>query len=188
MRRCHGIAAIAFGSFLLAGSVSSNSADFGTLTAEAAEATVETEILQEETGSSEEPAETPRMTLDNQEYETLLRIVEAEAGCEDDTGKLIVANVILNRVDSDRFPDTVHDVVYQKVGGNAQFSPTANGSIDTVSVSSSTIDAVERALAGEDESNGALFFRAVYCKSGWFDRQLTRVVEHGNHIFYTFKQ
>ena len=36
-----------------------------------------------------------------EDYENLLRIVEAEAGGEDETGKLLVANVVLNRVESD---------------------------------------------------------------------------------------
>mgnify|MGYP000791585216 CR=1 FL=1 len=40
-------------------------------------------------------------------------------------------------------------------------------------------------LNGEDISQGALFFRSVRSRSGWFDQKLSRVLEHGNHIFYT---
>lgn len=185
MRRCYQKIAV-LGGFVLAGSISFNSGSLKSLTVYAAEENVETVIPQEENKNVTEQTISTYQILDEQEYEILLRIVEAEAGCEDDIGKLIVANVILNRVNSDLFPDTISEVVYQKVGGNAQFSPTANGTIDSVTVSESTINAVERALSGEDESNGAFFFRAVYCKSGWFDRNLTKVIEHGNHIFYTF--
>lgn len=197
MRRCDRGIALALGAVLLAGSVSFNSDSFGALQASAAEQTP-TELaifpdftIQEEVLTEEENVETEiltehHLTLDEQEYEVLLKIVEAEAGCEDETGKMLVANVILNRVNSDRFPDTVSDVVYQRVQGNAQFSPVANGTINSVNVSDATVEAVDRVLAGEDESQGAFFFRATYCKSKWFDRKLTRVVEHGRHIFYTF--
>ena len=57
----------------------------------------------------------------------LLRIVQAEAGICDDKGKILVANVIINRVKSSRFPGNVRDVVYQR----SQFSPVSNGTINT---------------------------------------------------------
>ena len=152
------------------------------------EENVETEIPADESKSSTTPAVATgktRLELNDNEYKVLLKIVEAEAGSEDLTGKMLVANVIMNRVNSDKFPNTVTEVVYQKHQGRAQFSPTVDGRIDTVNVSQETITAVERVLNGEDSSNGALYFRSVYCNSGWFDRALTRVIEHGNHIFYT---
>lgn len=150
------------------------------------EENVETEIPADE--SESEPTvvaeDTTNLKLNDNEYKVLLKIVEAEAGSEDLTGKMLVANVIMNRVNSQSFPDTVTEVVYQRHQGKAQFSPTADGRIDTVNVSQETITAVERVLNGEDSSNGALYFRSVYSNSGWFDRALTRVIEHGNHIFY----
>ena len=45
--------------------------------------------------------------LEQADLEVLLRIVEAEAGCEDEDGKLLVANVILNRLNSEKFPDSI---------------------------------------------------------------------------------
>ena len=150
------------------------------------EENVETEIPADE--SESEPTvvaeDTTNLKLNDNEYKVLLKIVEAEAGSEDLTGKMLVANVIMNRVNSQAFPDTVTEVVYQRHQGKAQFSPTADGRIDTVNVSPETITAVERVLNGEDSSNGALYFRSVYSNSGWFDSALTRVIEHGNHIFY----
>ena len=99
---------------------------------------------------------------------------------------MLVANVIMNRVNNDRFPDTVTEVVYQKnSNGKAQFSPTVNGRIDSVKISQQTVDAVERVLDGEDSSNGALYFRSIHSSSVWHDQALSRVLEHGNHIFYT---
>ena len=150
------------------------------------EENVETEIPADE--SESEPTvvaeDTTNLKLNDNEYKVLLKIVEAEAGSEDLTGKMLVANVIMNRVNSQKFPDTVTEVVYQRHQGKAQFSPTADGRIDTVNVSQETITAVDKVLNGEDSSNGALYFRSVYSNSGWFDSALTRVIEHGNHIFY----
>ena len=54
-----------------------------------------------------------------------------------------------------------------------------------MNVSPETVEAVARAMNGEDASLGALYFRSVHSSSGWFDRTLNRVVEYGNHIFYT---
>ena len=154
------------------------------------EENVETEIPADE--SEPDPTEVEpeeynhKIELNNNEYNVLLRIVQAEAGGEDITGKMLVANVIMNRVNHKRFPNTVTEVVYQKnPNGKAQFSPTVDGRMDSVSVSQETVDAVERVLCGEDSSNGALYFRSVRSTSGWHDRALTRVLEHGNHIFYT---
>lgn len=129
------------------------------------------------------------MTVSDEDYDVLLRIVEAEAGGEDYTGKLLVANVVLNRVKSDRFPDTIKDVVYQKLHGKAQFSPVGSGRIDTVIVSDETIEAVDAALAGEDVSEGALYFAArKYADSGkmeWFDTNLNYLFAYGGHEFFT---
>ncbi|MCM1056696.1 MAG: cell wall hydrolase [Firmicutes bacterium] len=126
--------------------------------------------------------------LEEEELEVLQRIVEAEAGNEDEDGKLLVANVVLNRVDSDRFPETVTEVVFQQSKGVTQFSPVASGRIYTVEVSEETVAAVERALAGEDISQGALFFAArKYASSSkmrWFDEKLTFLFRHGGHEFY----
>lgn len=124
-------------------------------------------------------------SLGDQEYQVLLRIVEAEAGGEDMTGRMLVANVVMNRVRSGNFPNTVSEVVYQRSGNGAQFSPISDGRINSVSVSQETVDAVARVMNGEDISGGALYFRSVNSRSGWFDRTLNRVLEHGNHIFYT---
>ena len=153
------------------------------------EENVETEIPAEEPDPTlvvEEGTDKKNIYLKIEEYNVLLRIVEAEAGGEDITGKMLVANVIMNRVQNGRFPNTVTEVVYQKnANGKAQFSPTVNGRIDSVNVSQETVDAVERVLNGEDSSNGALYFRSVHSSGTWHDNALRRVVEHGNHIFYT---
>lgn len=126
--------------------------------------------------------------LPDEELEALLRIVEAEAGCEDEDGKLLVANVVLNRMNSEKFPETVSEVVFQQENGVTQFSPIANGSYYKVKISEETISAVGRALMGEDISDGALYFAArKYAdseKMKWFDDHLTFLFQHGGHEFF----
>lgn len=127
--------------------------------------------------------------IDTEDYDALLRIVEAEAGCEDETGKLLVANVVLNRVNNEKFPDTIQEVILQKEKGKTQFSPVANGRFYTVEVSEETIDVVNRALCGEDVSQGALYFAArKYAnpeRMEWFDTHLTFLFEYGGHEFFS---
>ncbi|WP_074679905.1 cell wall hydrolase [Marvinbryantia formatexigens] len=126
------------------------------------------------------------------EYYTLLRIVEAEATGEDITGKMLIANVILNRVADERFPDTIEEVVYQRIGGSAQFQPTIDGRIDSVEITDETIEAVDRVLAGEDYSQGALYFMARNASDdssvGWFEENLIWLFQHGGHEYYTLSK
>lgn len=122
------------------------------------------------------------------EYEILCRIVQAEAGGEDAAGKQMVAEVILNRVSSSKFPDTIAGVVFQSSGGQYQFSPVGDGRYDSVSVSGQTKEAVMAALEDGDMTNGALYFVAAGKttpeKLGWFENKLTFLTEHGGHRFY----
>lgn len=127
--------------------------------------------------------------LDQTDLEVLLRIVEAEAGCEDEDGKLLVANVILNRLNSEKFPNSITEIVFQQENGVSQFSPVTDGSYQKVQISEETVNAVGRALAGEDISQGALYFAArKYADSEsmrWFDEKLTLLFRHGGHEFFS---
>lgn len=118
----------------------------------------------------------------------LERIVEAEAGGENFTGKVLVANVVLNRVKSKAFPSTIEGVVFSHRGSHYQFSPISDGRYYTVTVSKSTKKAVRSALKGNDPSKGALYFmERAYADSSnvnWFDRALTRLFGYGCHEFY----
>lgn len=126
--------------------------------------------------------------LTEKELEVLLRIVEAEAGCEDEEGKLLVANVILNRLNSPKFPDSITEIVFQRENGVAQFSPVYDGSYACAEVSEETIKAVGRALKGEDISDGAMYFAArKYAEDDrmrWFDEKLTLLFRYGGHEFF----
>ena len=126
--------------------------------------------------------------ITNEDYENMLRIVEAEAGGEDRTGKVLVANVIINRVMDEQFPNTITDVIFQQEDGVCQFSPIRDGRFYNVKVSEETVEAVNAALYGEDCSSGALYFMArAYAdkeKAAWFDRNLTKLFTCGGHEFF----
>lgn len=134
-------------------------------------------------------ASTPKIMSDT-DYETLLAIVEAEAGTEDVKGRVLVANVIMNRIAHEEFPDTVTEVVWDYSNGVPQFSPTYDGRIGTVTVSEETREAVKQALEGVDYSEGALFFiqksAAEDHNVKWFEKDLKKLFKYGCHEFYTY--
>ncbi len=129
-----------------------------------------------------------RFAITDDEYQVLLKIVEAEAPDEDTKGKMLVANVVLNRLELGFGGDTISEVVFAK----GQFEPVKNGRIFRVTPSEATIEAVERVLDGEDESKGALYFMArnLASKRGvkWFDENLEFLFKHGGHEFYKEKK
>lgn len=122
-----------------------------------------------------------------EEYNILLHIVAAEAGGCDVYGQILVANVIFNRVNNNRFPDTIEEVVFQK----NQFSPVTGGMLWKVEVTDKTVEAVNRALTGEDYSCGALFFVARKRVSentfNKFNSNYEWLFEHDGHDFFRFK-
>lgn len=145
------------------------------------------------TETIEDEGETmPVISLSEPDYEALLRIVEAEATGEDTRGKILVGNVIMNRVNHSEFPDTVVEVVFQREGGSVQFSPVADGRYESVTISDDTLYAVDCILEGEDYSEGALFFsardKADPSNMRWFDSNLKWLFEYGGHEFYTLKR
>ena len=131
----------------------------------------------------------PKLMSDS-DYENLLRIVEAEAGTEDVKGRILIANVIMNRVSNSEFPNTVTDVIFDQKNGVPQFSPIYDGRFYEVTVSDDTREAVKQALEGVDYSQGALFFlqRSAAEKQNvsWFDKDLKKIFKYGVHEFYTY--
>ena len=152
-----------------------------------AEPTLQVRMLERE-DSAAAVSDSAQLSITSTDYQVLLKIVEAEAGSEDLNGRILVANVILNRVKSELFPDCVTDVVYQHSNGVYQFSPVKNGTIDTVSISEETKQAVELALDGTDLSKVALYFAARNAANEknmrWFDTHLVRLFAYGGHEFF----
>ncbi|MDD5949210.1 MAG: cell wall hydrolase [Lachnospiraceae bacterium] len=132
------------------------------------------------------------IALSQEDYNVLLRIVEAEATGGTRKSKKMVANVVLNRVVDSHFPNTVSEVVYQRCSdGTPQFSPISDGRFFSVTVTDSTKKAVDQVLKGKDETDGALFFvnrnSASSRALAWFDSKLDYLFECGGHSFYCYK-
>ncbi|MBM0067318.1 cell wall hydrolase [Alkalicoccobacillus gibsonii] len=117
------------------------------------------------------------------EKELLARLVHAEAKGEPYAGKVAVATVVLNRVDSDLFPDNVNDVVYERsASGHYAFSPVLDGSISN-KADSESIRAVEEALQFRGQGQNSLYFyNPATATSKWVStREQTLVI--GDHVF-----
>jgi N-acetylmuramoyl-L-alanine amidase len=138
--------------------------------------------------STSEANSTTFMAVTEQEVDMLERIVEAEATGEDMIGKILIANVVFNRMADNNFPDTVEEVIFQNEDGEYQFSPVSDERYWSVKVTDETEKAVQRALQGEDYSEGALYFiarkRTKSSSAKWFDQHLDWLFKHGGHEFY----
>ncbi len=122
--------------------------------------------------------------ISEEDYTWLLKIVQAEAGNQDEKGRILVANTIINRVKSSTFPNTITNVVFQKAGGVYQFSPVKNGSIYSVNVDQTTINCVNRALNGENYSSEVLYFSSEHNPYSWHNTSLAYLFTYGAHAFY----
>lgn len=138
------------------------------------------EMVRDYSGSSA-PAQSDISTA---EFDCLAGAVYYESKGEPLAGQLTVAEVVLNRASSGRFPTSICGVVRQP----SQFSFVRGGRIPAAPRASAawrTAVAIAH-IAVEDLANGsaprALFFHARRVSPGW--RNLTRVATVGNHIFY----
>jgi len=113
----------------------------------------------------------------------LSRIISAESGGEPLFGKIAVGDVILNRVASPDFPDTIYDVIFDKAGGT-QFTPVANGTVYNVPNSDSVL-AAKLCLDGASVAGASLFFlNPATASSSWIISSRSYVGTIGNHAFY----
>jgi N-acetylmuramoyl-L-alanine amidase len=125
-----------------------------------------------------------RAEADDAQHECLAVAVYFEAKGESLEGQLAVAEVVLNRAGSGRFPSTVCGVVRQR----AQFSFVRGGRFPPIPRASAAwrkavaIAHIARQELAEGAAPRALFFHARYVSPGW--RKLTRVATVGNHVFY----
>lgn len=99
----------------------------------------------------------PYSTVSTSDKALMARLVHAEAVGEPYAGKVAVATVILNRVASPDFPNTVRGVIYQISNGHYAFTPVQNGQINQPADAASK-RAVNEALAFRGQGSGSLFF------------------------------
>lgn len=122
-------------------------------------------------------------TYTDDEVYWLSRIIEAEAGGEPFKGKVAVGEVILNRVESDEFPDTIWTVIFDKEFG-VQFEPVANGTIYNTP-SEESIKAAKTALSGSNYVGDCLYFlNPTIASSNWIVKNRDFYTTIANHDFY----
>lgn len=113
----------------------------------------------------------------------LSRIIHAEASGESKKGLIAVGNVVLNRVKSASFPNTIYGVIFDRKDG-IQFEPTMNGSI-YCTPSYNSIDAAKRSLMGENTAGASLYFlNPKIAQSNWIVKNRKYLKTIGNHDFY----
>ncbi|MEC0123715.1 cell wall hydrolase [Paenibacillus pabuli] len=121
-------------------------------------------------------------SVSDKELFLLQKIVMAEAEGEPYEGKVAVANVVLNRLRSANFPDTIYKVIYQK----SQFSPVANGRLKRVTPNKDTIKAVNAALNGKKEvaDDTYYFLSLTLADDLTVAHSQKKVKTIGHHTFY----
>ena len=114
----------------------------------------------------------------------LARIIQAESGAEPYRGKLAVGNVILNRVASTDFPNSIYGVIFDRKNG-VQFTPVANGTIYNTP-SAESILAAEACLGGTKVVGNCLYFfnPKTATKASWIIQNRAFYASIGNHDFY----
>lgn len=113
----------------------------------------------------------------------LARIITAEAGGESLLGQIAVGDVILNRVKSSQFPNTIYSVIFDRKYG-VQFSPSVNGTIYNTPTYTATL-AAKICLEGTSLSDNAMYFiNPIKAPNSWVSRAREYSYTIGNHDFY----
>lgn len=112
----------------------------------------------------------------------LPQIINAEAKFEPLAGQIGVGNVVINRLSSPDFPDTIFEVIYD-TEHTVQFEPISTGGIFQEPTEQATI-AAYLCLEGYSTVGGSLYFVNPEFGSGWFDSSLELVETIGHHNFY----
>ena len=165
-------------------------------TSKVVQTTTPKQIVHEQVQQQEEVTEDEQMEMcpkfkyskdwDADDDYLLARIAMAEAeGCNMQTKTLVVL-VVLNRVWSDQFPDTIHDVIFQQCANSTyQFSPIGNGRWDRVEPNEDCYEAVRIVKESVyDYSGGALYFENCTDEDNWHSRNLEYLYESEGIRFY----
>ncbi|MCF8011473.1 MAG: spore cortex-lytic enzyme [Clostridiales bacterium] len=117
-------------------------------------------------------------TMDRNGTYVLAKVIAGEARAEPYLGKVSVGAVIMNRVQSSSFPNTVPGVIYQSLA----FESVANGQYNQ-SPGDDALKAARQAMTGWDPTNGALYFwNPAKAVSPWiWSRNITMRI--GKHVF-----
>lgn len=132
---------------------------------------------------AEDQPESDAGAINSEDLFWLARIIHAESSGEPMAGKIAVGTVVMNRVKSSMYPNTVYGVIFDKKFGT-QFTPVASGTIYN-EPSADSIEAARRVLAGERTDPRILFFvNEKIATSNWISQNRTYILTIGNHKFY----
>ena len=122
--------------------------------------------------------------LNEEDMYLLAKLTMAEAEGESLETKVLVIFVVLNRVKSNDFPNTIKDVIFQKLNGTYQFTPIGDGRWDRVEPNEECWEAVNIVNTIDfDLSQSALYFEACSGES-WHSRNLEFICQVDNTRFY----
>lgn len=114
-------------------------------------------------------------TTDADTTKLLAALIQCEAGNQSYEGQVAVGAVVMNRVRSGAYPDSIHGVIY----ASGQFTPAMNGKVNAVyesgNISESCLRAAQDALDGTSNVGDATHFRRNNGREG---------IVIGNHVFY----
>ena len=96
-------------------------------------------------------------SISNTDIDLLSRLITAEASGESYSAQVAVGAVVMNRVKSTSFPNTVSSVIYQKDSNYYQFTPVQNGYINKAATADA-IKAAKEAISGVDPTKGAIYY------------------------------
>lgn len=114
----------------------------------------------------------------------LSRIISAESRGEPFVGQLAVGTVVINRTRSDYYPDTIYEVIFDRLGG-VQFTPASTGSVYREPTDSSVL-AAKLCLEGFSLDPTILFFfNSSIAKGSWITANRTYTMTVGQHDFYS---
>lgn len=114
----------------------------------------------------------------------LSRIIDAESKGEPYNGKVAVGNVIINRVNSKDFPNTIKGVIFEDYKGIPQFTPVSTGTIYN-EPSKESVQAAKDALNNSRPvGNATYFFNPDKSEATWIVNNKTYVTRIGDHVFY----
>lgn len=126
------------------------------------------------------------LNFDSEDVFWLSRLIYAEATYQSLEGRIAVANVVLNRVAFEEYPNTIREVIFDTKGG-VQFDTTLGDAILNEADELSLI-AAYMALDGVNTAGNSLFFvNPDKGDDSWFRSALAYVVTIGEHDFYTIK-
>lgn len=130
-----------------------------------------------------EVRELSRFSYTEEDLYWLSRIISAESRGECLAGQIAVGDVILNRVASDQFPNTIKGVIFDRKDG-VQFEPVSNLTVYDEPAEQSVL-AARLALAGVDAAGESLyFFNPAYSQGTWVRQNRTYYTTIGCHVFY----